>query len=57
MKEKKNVHLQGLVIDELTTCEGLDNYTCGGYVFIQLMYISDFIYIIDVEVMESVQNH
>ena len=30
MKEKKNIHLQGLVIDELTTREGLDNYTCRG---------------------------
>ena len=31
MKESKEVHMQGLVIDELTTCEDLDEYICGGY--------------------------
>ena len=34
-KYKKNIYMEGLVIiiiAELTTCEDLDDYICGGYV-------------------------
>lgn len=31
MKESKEVHMQGLVITELTTCENVDDYTRVGY--------------------------
>ena len=32
MKESKKNYMEGLVIDELTTCEDLEDYIRGGYV-------------------------
>ena len=42
----KKINMEGLVIDELTTCEDLDDCICGGYV--QWMYHSSLCIHIDV---------
>ena len=57
MKENKIIHLQGLVIDELTTREGLVITHVEGMpnkCIYPAHVHNDLIYIIDVEVMESV---